>query len=877
MRIHRIPSLLTVSTTILTAALLISASLETPPNPSSTVKATQQNTKPSRVSSPQPPSGFPTPLAEQRLAGGYWRIDHTFQPSLIITNVLQNVALPVTPLLYAADGTEYQLSPITLAPAGVVSIDIRAALAIAPEEIKGHFSDYGSSAVKYVWHWPGAATALVDNRDGNRSLNFNFELKTPMLMQHGASATVQEGLWWREDSGVKGFLALVNVAPRPVSVQVRVLSDYGAFESERTIQLQTNETRNLDLLGDANGSSGGIRVAYQGTERDVVVAGGLENPQEGYSAQIPFVTASSNPKPANIGLSSVGLMLGAPDPMMKFPAGTQFGIYLALRNTSSLPILVTPTLYYMDGANPIKTDLNKLALAAGQAKHWAPQELATELGLPNLNGMVNLMFSYQGGRNDVIMANGSIDQTKSYVFEIKMEGVSKSLGKGLKDWDVSNGNDTMISVLNPGDKDEDLSITFYFDGGHYKLPVHLNVGGSAMFNVSEVIMMQQPDSDGNKIPPGTLHGTAVLSAASADPQWINVGVSVGIFNVSTATCGGHCPYCTNFTSFLVQADIGTAPVGQDTEFSSWALSSGGSWVNYTLQSQWTSSNIQVAQPSASTVGAFTGVSPGSFVATASATLQAGGYDCPDYCDTAYNEASAPGTITPTLTSVSPPQGPNGATVAVTLNGNGFGSSPTINAGSNITVSVTSTSNTQIQANLSISGTAPGGNQAITVTVAGQTSNAVNFFIQIPTSLTIVAGTDSTTSEAQCSFTSGGNQYTGCGVTRSFTYQINDQTGQPLQFALAFWDSFGTVSPNPLKMGGFNTTCTPANTGPCGVSANAQGQFLEKALSVCSTVCYSNGVCTTGGPSVVPQTWHIGAGSVTQTISYYCNKVLVNGQ
>ncbi len=654
MRIHRIPSLLTVSTTILTAGLLIAATLETPPNRSSNVKAAPQNTKPSRVSTPQPPSGFPTPLAEQRLAGGYWRIDHTFQPSLIITNVLQNIELPVTPLLYAADGTEYQLPQVTLAPAGVASVDIRAALSVAPNEIKAHFSDYGSAAVKYVWHWSGAATALVENRDAMRSLNFNFELNTPMLMQHGASQTVQEGLWWKEDSGVKGFLALVNVAPRPVSVQVRVLSDFGAFESERTIHLQTNETRNLDLLGDANGSSGGIRVAYQGTERDVVVAGGLENPQEGYSAQMPFVTASSKPKPANIGLSSVGLMLGAPDPMMKFPAGTQFGIYLALRNTSSLPILVTPTLYYMDGASPIKTDLNKLALAAGQAKHWAPQELATELGLPNLNGMVNLVFSYQGDRNDVIMANGSIDQTKSYVFEIKMEGVSKSLGKGLKDWDVSNGNDTMISLLNLDQKDQDFWVTLFFKGGHYKLPVHLNAGGSAMFNMTDIIGMQQPDPAGNTIPPGTLHGTAVLSAASADPQWINVGVSIGIFNVSTATCGGHCPYCTNFTDFRVQADTGTAPVGQDTWFSSWALSSSGSWVDYTLQSQWTSSDIQVAPPDGSTVGGFIGVSPGSFVATASATLQAGIGSCPESCDTNFWEAGAPGTISP-----------NGFTISVT--------------------------------------------------------------------------------------------------------------------------------------------------------------------------------------------------------------------
>ena len=235
---------------------------------------------------------------------------------------------------------------------------------------------------------------------------------------------------------------------------------------------------------------------------------------------------------------------------------------------------------------------------------------------------------------------------------------------------------------------------------------------------------------------------------------------------------------------------------------------------------------------------------------------------------------------PQITSILPAKGLVGATTSVTLSGQGFGTSPSVNAGSGITVTINSKSDTQIQASFAISSSASGGNQSVTVTAAGQTSNSVNFFVQIPTNLSIVPGTDSTTAEASCTFTSGGTTFTGCGVTRSFTYQVNDQEtpAQPIQAAgLPFWDSFGTVSPNPLNIGGFITTCSPANTGPCGFTTNAQGQFLEKALSVCATVCRSNGVCTTGGPSVVGQTWHIGPATITQSISYYCSKVLVNGQ
>lgn len=588
MRVYRVSSISTLVIAILTAELLIAASLDIAPNRLTNLQAAPQNTGPSRSTSPQPPPpSYKTPLAEQRMAGGYWRIDHTFEPTLIITNFLENVELPVTPILYSADGTEYELRPITLAQAGVSSIDIRAALNAAPEGIKDHFSEYGSVALKYVWHWPGAVSAMVQNRDAKRSLNFNFELRTPMVMQHGTSTTVEEGLWWKEDRGVRGFVALVNVSRHPIDVQVQTLSEYGAFEGERGVRLRPNETRSLDLLQDSDGSSGGIRVTYNGAEKDIALAGGLKNPHEGYSAQIPFLTISPETQPSTVAVSSVGLMLGAPDPMMKFPSGTQFGVYLALRNTSARPILVSPTLYYMQGAGVQKSTLKTLTLAAGQAKHWTPEELSKELGLPRFSGIINLTFSYRGGTRDVIMANGSIDQTKNYVFEINMQAVGRSQAKELKAWDVSSGNDTMISLLNLGDSDQDLMVTFHFDGGLYKLPVHLQANGSTMFNVSDIIAMQQPDSDGNKIPPGITHGSAVLSGALGYPEWINVGVSVGVFNVATATCGTTCPTCFGFNAFQVlpyNSNTSFAPVGGTATFQAWAFGQDNLWHDVTTSS-----------------------------------------------------------------------------------------------------------------------------------------------------------------------------------------------------------------------------------------------------------------------------------------------------
>lgn len=161
----------------------------------------------------------------------------------------------------------------------------------------------------------------------------------------------------------------------------------------------------------------------------------------------------------------------------------------------------------------------------------------------------------------------------------------------------------MISLLNLGENEQDLSITFFSDGEGYKLPVHLKAGGSTMFNVSDIIMMQQADPDGNKIPSGVTHGIAVLSGSLGYPEWINVGISVGIFNVSTATCGTTCPSCFGYSAFQVlpyNSTTSFAPVGGTATFVAWAFGEDNLWhVVSTLNNSvenvaWDSDNHNVA-------------------------------------------------------------------------------------------------------------------------------------------------------------------------------------------------------------------------------------------------------------------------------------------
>lgn len=157
-------------------------------------------------------------------------------------------------------------------------------------------------------------------------------------------------------------------------------------------------------------------------------------------------------------------------------------------------------------------------------------------------------------------------------------------------------------------------------------------------------------------------------------------------------------------------------------------------------------------------------------------------------------------------------------------------------------------------------------------------------VQVPTSLSIVVGTDlGSTSEAACTTSDG---HAGCGVTRTFKYQVNDQNGNPIAMAnMPFGDVICNTSTNQLNLKGYKTTCggttgsCSGTQGPCDQFTDPNGQFTE-TLTLCAPACKPSGTCTTAGQTIANQTWTINGttlNSDVKSISYQCNKILVNGK
>jgi len=679
------------------------------------------------------------PAVAASIAGGPWIVDANFRSILYLKNVVETSAVTVTPVLYLSNGTKYQLSPVQLEAAGIATVDINASLTnlgIAP-----YATLSGWVEVQYNWGW-APVCAMIRDIDVAHSVvfSFGFGASVPLSTQTQKSASlVVEGLWWKQEPNVTGFLALANTTSQPLTALVQISDNHAAVLGTHTITVspQGMKTLNLQELQTAGAVEGGIRVSYVGQPDALLINGGLEDPGVGYSANLRFA-APTHPLPpmahflTQQGIAELGLMVGPADPMMRFPSGTTFTPYSVVRNITSTPISATPNLWWMQGGAPKSFQLPQVNLLPYETTSLDVPSLLAAAGLKSFSGSINLVFDTQG-KAGLLMASGSVDQTNSYVFEVGARGIVKSAGKSISYWSTGNGDDTMVTLWNPADEAQSFTFRITFTGGHYDLPINLAPRETRMFNLSEIIATQVPDAQGNIIPASIQEGSAKIVGSQADHQHILVAVDSGVYNVRRATCYTSCYTCDGATAWTVALNpFGVAVSGQQQEYlvAQWNT---GAQNSYTSQANWSSNNTSVATVNTGLVQA---VSVGSMVISAGDSSEPVYANCAPYCPImGGGGGSSSGTVTPHISGISPTTAMAGAkSQQLTISGSGFGTSPTVNLPSGVTKSTNtqqSSSDTQITITVDIAKNSTIGVNQVSVTAGGQTSNSVNFTVDGP--------------------------------------------------------------------------------------------------------------------------------------------------
>jgi len=673
-------------------------------------------------------------------------IDANRKASIYLRNGLETSSITVTPSLYLSNGVRYKLSQLTLEASGTAVLSINDALqekGIAPWAILSGYVE-----VEYTWAWDPLCVS-VTSTDPIHSTIFTYGLQPSVVtdLHSHISKTkmngmyVTDGMWWKPEAGVTGFVGLSNITTGSIDARIQVSDHQNNLLGVYTARISPHSTKIISLKAleqAASGTAGGLRVLHTGTEEGLLINGGLEDQSSGYSANLPFHYRFS-PAPAPKSpetYAELGLMTGPADPMMAFPAGTVFTPFSVARNVSSQPVSITPTLYWMQSGKAHSARLHPFTLVPFETQSIDVASLLSDASVRVVNGSVNLILEAQGQPRSLLMASGSVDQKNTYVFQVLPHGVQESAAKTISYWSTGKGDDTMVTVWNPADESQDYRFTLFFAGGQYALPIHLEARATRVFNISSIIENQIPDDNGNTIPGSVHEGSAKISGTHADNEEILVALDAGTYNVRKATCSYYCISCDGEVLTYVEVSPFNVGKGANSTLSFSVKDNLGN--QYYAAGSWSSSNTTVATVAAqdwNELGMVTGNAHGTstFYASGSGAIYNSYYCAYDpYCpDNSSYSGSGGGTVTdntPIVTGISPSDWTAGTTTpAVTITGQYFGTNvPTISfsPSAGITYSLVSYNDSQIVANISVASGTP--NEDVTVTVTNNGYGGLGF-------------------------------------------------------------------------------------------------------------------------------------------------------
>ena len=228
-----------------------------------------------------------------------------------------------------------------------------------------------------------------------------------------------------------------------------------------------------------------------------------------------------------------------------------------IRNTASEERLLQLQINYMSDHGPVTSSVKDIGLEPFTTRDLDLPSILKELQLTSLNGSMNVKCTFLGRGGDLDIAAGSVDQTGTYVFEVAPDGAGPSRTRIGEFWSIADGDDTMITLWNPSDAAQNITLTLLFgDGsGTYDIPVRLEAGASRMLDLMDLMKNMRPDPDGRTVPSGIQTGSFRIQSSTRDLDPVGSVMSVGIYNISNATCNIAWSYCCGVTSVTPPANF----------------------------------------------------------------------------------------------------------------------------------------------------------------------------------------------------------------------------------------------------------------------------------------------------------------------------------
>lgn len=830
---------------------------------------------------------------EQILWGPYWTVQPGFTSTLEMKNNRAEETLPVQVSLYFANGEEYYLDPMQLGPRQTVVIDLNHIIESLPASVAARAGREGTLEVVHNGANFQALMGSVSVTNPEQGIAWVFRLY-PSAPDFPVVPV--RGLFWFPDENTDGFIAVQNASEEYIDVSP-LFHIAGESHSAPSFRLAPGQGSKLELrkelrrLGLEQVTAGGIEFTYEGPSDALKLHGVLFNNQ-GFSTEIDFHLQNTGEEERVLTMRTPRFGIGRADPALGLPTTTTFEPTLALHNFAKSELAVTLSVGYRteEGAQELQIPL---VLSAGDTEVLSLH--------PYLEGVVpeearwaSLEISYTARENALAAELVSVSADGEHSIRSVMNWVQGNASEGWL-WRADADHNTYIAMYNADTEEATVkvSLDYYVEGQHhsYDLPeMAIPARASDMVDVGAILAAGLPDADGDVIPSEV--GFGGYSVRKRNRLHTVLTTEALVFDRRSKIYLTFYNTCCDYTGFVFIPTSISGPVGASVQMSITALNNCTfAFEDLTVLAGYNSNNSSVASVNGS--GRVSLVSPGS--ATITATVSFSGAD--PFCRTRICTTCVPRIVSDTTPVTVKPRidniTPSRSTVALRASGSlGPNTSEIEGSGtpsggnfqwstSSGKITLTTLNNTRVR----VTSVAASGSQndiliTVTYTVNNQTSDPFTFNITVvkPTSLSIVSGTSSTTAEASCT-TPGG--LAGCGVTRTFKYQVRDQFTLPIQVGgMPIWDSIQAGAPNGCNLVGFTTTCSPPNTGPCNKVTFGNGQF-DETLSICAPACRSTtGVCIVGCETAASQTWNVNGFPLTadlKQLSYQCDRILANNQ
>jgi hypothetical protein len=184
------------------------------------------------------------PAVPGSLVGGPWMIDANFKSTLYIKNVVETSSVTVTPILYLSNGAKFALPSVTLEPAGTATVDVNSGLQSLGIASFATLSGYVE--IQYNWPWIPIC-AMIRNLDTVHSLVFVHTTQPLLTGAASGSAQTFEGMWWKQEANVTGFVALMNPSSQPITAAVQISDNQGTQLAAHSVTVSPNGTKVMSL------------------------------------------------------------------------------------------------------------------------------------------------------------------------------------------------------------------------------------------------------------------------------------------------------------------------------------------------------------------------------------------------------------------------------------------------------------------------------------------------------------------------------------------------------------------------------------------------------------------------------------------------------